>query len=692
MKILRLPGKLVRRRPTLPSAHNTSESSDKLRRQTRNFTAAGDFSSRTRAFQELFRAIWQTTSERRFQAKLLRWTLVLEQDEGLKGGFHASLAAMVSEMNFVPLLAETGLPVRHAVLAESLRRLTQRLLPASRPENDAARLLGSLFRTRGDVTRFLNLPKPLFERLETLFSTGVETGSTKSTSSTIDRAAAEALRLLAARIVGRGTAAGLRTRTGALTVESSPFYRLIFATESLTENVKSAAAFAKWRACAAQCREMLDTVHLHMETSGVSSDLILDLRGIEMSLTRMDRLVTMLHAEGAHGVAARLLANELIERRLEDRRVSSLLRQDLNLLARKTVEHTARSGEHYIAHNRHEYWMMWLAAFGGGLLTVLTAAGKMYVMEGHFPLFVEGLFNSIDYAVSFILLQVFGLALATKQPSATAATFAGIVRRNRGQARWMKISDFTARISRTQLAAAISNVVAVSGGAVAFEWLWRMVFSHSFLPTESARHVYETLHPLNSGTIFFAIGTGILLWLAAPIGGWCENFAAFHNVPAAVAQHPLGERFGHRSMERLANWFEYNLAGWSTSIALGFLLGFVPDIATFFGIPFQVRHVTLTTGTLALAVAHFGVHSVEQQWFYYAATGIAVTFVLNLGVSFLIAAHVALRAYDVGSREQLQLVRFLLRQILRTPWRFLLPIDNGEQEPAATHHEFNSQG
>jgi sugar (pentulose or hexulose) kinase len=98
-----------------------------------------------------------------------------------------------------------------------------------------------------------------------------------------------------------------------------------------------------------------------------------------------------------------------------------------------------------------------------------------------------------NYAISFILLQVFGLALATKQPSATAATFAGIVRNNPGNASWSKISDFTARISRTQLAAAIGNVIAVCIGAVALERLWRVMFAKSYLPEESARHVYDLM-------------------------------------------------------------------------------------------------------------------------------------------------------------------------------------------------------
>jgi site-specific recombinase len=167
----------------------------------------------------------------------------------------------------------------------------------------------------------------------------------------------------------------------------------------------------------------------------------------------------------------------------------------------------------------------------------------------------------------------------------------------------------------------------------------------------------------------------VILWLAALIGGWCENFAVFHRLTEAVSQHPFGRRIGQNKMASAAAWIELNLAGWSTSIALGYLLGFVPVIARFFGIPFDVRHVTLSTGTLALAAARFGTSSFGHDWFYYAMAGIGVTFILNLGVSFSISAFVALRAYDVRGREQLQLVRYLLRQMVRSPLRFLLPIE-----------------
>jgi len=114
-----------------------------------------------------------------------------------------------------------------------------------------------------------------------------------------------------------------------------------------------------------------------------------------------------------------------------------------------------------------------------------------------------------------------------------------------------------------------------------------------------------------------------------------------------------------------------NLGGWSTSIVLGYLLGFTPVIGRFFGLPLDVRHVTLSTGTLALAVAHFGTQSVGRTWFYQAVAGIGVIFILF--VSFSIAAYVGLRAYDVSPREQLTILRFLVLDGLKSPVRFVWP-------------------
>ncbi len=699
---------------------------DELRARTRAFTAATTLDAQTTNFTRLFHSIWTGSNDRSFNLRLVSWVRMLEHDDLLRIDFQEAFQSMLGRLDSVALLAEAGLPRHHAVVSEGLRRLFDRVLPSAREVTDSSRLLVSLFAHSRDVERFVELPPPLFERLSLLLAPPPSGGGPRS-SPRLQNDLRQALCLLATRTAGRGVTEAVRERGGHWEVQHSPFFLLIFATQQLVEapDLDSAApCFDVWRTSVTNCRKELGQVHLGMETTGVSADLVLDLRGIELGLMRMHGLANVLtfgpsaapvpalraeetttaeqnqhystQRQGAStglfikksptspmptgsiyagSASARSLMNQLIEGRLEDKRVSALLKQSLNLLARKMVERTGHSGEHYIAHSRKEYWLMWLAALGGGLLTVMTAAVKMRIVEGNFPLFVEGFLTGTNYAISFVLLQVFGLVLATKQPSATAATFAGIVRNNPGTASFSKISDFTARISRTQLAAAIGNVIAVCIGAVVLEKLWRVMFAEHYLPVESARHVYEALHPFVSGTIIYAAGTGVILWLGALIGGWCENFAVFHRLTEAVAQHPAGLRVGREKMARLAAWIELNLAAWSTSISLGYLLGFVPVIARFFGIPFDVRHVTLSTGTLALAAARFGTNSFGKGWFYYAIAGIGVTFVLNLGVSFSISAFVALRAYDVRRREQLALLRFLLRDLLRSPLKFLFPVE-----------------
>ena len=144
-------------------------------------------------------------------------------------------------------------------------------------------------------------------------------------------------------------------------------------------------------------------------------------------------------------------------------------------------------------------------------------------------------------------------------------------------------------------------------------------------------------------------------------------------------------------MRRAADILERDLAGWSTSIALGYLLGFVPVIAQFFGVHLDVRHVTLTTGTLALAAARFGTRSFGNDWFYWAVGGIAITFVLNLGVSFSIAAFVALRAYEVPREEQKKLVLFIFKAFFKSPLKFILPIGVSAEDPSAAVQDLLDQ-
>ena len=465
-------------------------------------------------------------------------------------------------------------------------------------------------------------------------------------------------------------------------MEQSPSYALVFATEKLIECEHSATPGGcpdecreNWLNAVYACRGELAIVRINMEDAGVNSPLVFDLGAMDAALDRMEMIAAALVERGSRLPAAvRLLLDTLVRGLLEDTRISSLIRQNFNLLARKTVERTGHGGEHYIAHSRREYWQMWGAAIGGGFLTVFTAALKLHLIAKHWPPFVEAVLIGTNYAVSFLLLQIFGLALATKQPALTGAKLADIIRRNRGDSRRDQITEFGASISRTQLAAALGNILAVSTGAVIFNLLWLRHFHTPYVPADQAQKVYLSLRPLASLTAIDAALTGVLLWLAGLIGGWCENFAVYHRIPASIAQHSFGRTIGAGNMRKIADWVDRNIGPWSTSISLGYLLGFTPEVFPFFGLPLDVRHVTLNTGMFAFAAARFGPSAFRQVWLYSAMVGIAIMFVLNLGVSFAIASFVALRAYDVGHKERASILRYVLRQIVSSPLQFLFPV------------------
>jgi site-specific recombinase len=386
------------------------------------------------------------------------------------------------------------------------------------------------------------------------------------------------------------------------------------------------------------------------------------------------------------------------------------LRTNVQLLARKIIEHAGETGEHYITATRREYWKMVASAAGGGVLTVGTVFFKYLVTWHHLPLFVEGFLCSTNYAVSFVLLQLFGFTLATKQPSMTAAALAGALRASHSPetetetetamamatattivttkeaataqetateaaARAPALDELVtliARICRSQLAAAAGNICSVVPAAIAFHVWYLRSHGHAFFDAAAAEHTFESLHPIHSGTIGFAALTGVLLWLSSLGAGWLENWATYRRIPDGIAQHRLGRIVGARTMRFIARKLRHHLAGFGGNVSLGFLLGMTPVVGKFFGLALEVRHVTLQTGGLTMAACAFGPGVLARADFWVAASGIVVVGLFNFGVSFALALGVAMRARGIphgGTR----LLRAVGARLFASPREFFLP-------------------
>jgi len=587
----------------------------------------------------------------------LEWLVVaLEKLPAAQRRFQASLGAVLEATRSVKLFGEIGLPNNRGLLAETSDRLTRRFLPEPPAVHELWRLAGHIIRRIDDLAWLGPNADPLLDRLA---AAGGD--AWKPLRGSI----LDSIGLLTTRIASLGMSEALRTRTPTRSVRTSPLFRL------------TRAGLPEMPALIAASREHLEHVRQALEDHGVSIEVVYSIDSIERGLARLELLLPFVAPEqdapAAPGDKIRAVIAAVGRGLVGGESFRQLVSDNLRLLARKVIERAGRTGEHYVTSSRREYWGMLGSAAGGGVLTCGTAVAKFLVKWGHFALFLDGLLSSLVYAGSFVIMQLVGFTLATKQPSMTAAALAGTIRDSAGPGRLDELVPLIARIARSQFAAAIGNVSAVIVTALGFDLLWQRLTGAAFLDAEASRTVVASFDPLGSGTIFFAALTGVLLWISSLCAGWFENWVVYRRLPEAIEHHRYGKRFGPKRLAGLARFLEREAAGFGGSIALGFLLGMVPVFAKFFGLPLDVRHITLSTGSLTLAISSIGIDSVGSGAFISAVVGIAIIGLCNFGVSFALALIVALRARDVARGERNTLPGAVLRRFVRRPFEFFYP-------------------
>ncbi len=585
----------------------------------------------------------------------LEWLVrALERIPVARERFQTTVRAVLSSTRAIKLLGEIGLPNDRGLLAETTDRLARALLPEAPAPHELWRLASRIFRTQRDLEWLIPEADAVLSRL------GDAGGQAWQP---LRGSIYDAIAMIATRISALGMGEAFRAHEITNTVCRSPLYQL------------SQAAPAQMPDLIVAARKHLDLVRHALELHGVSIEVVYALDSIERGLERIELLLPFVDANDdiapTHELRDLLAATGL--GLVGDRSFRQVLSDNVRLLARKVIERAGQSGEHYVTSSRREYWKMLASASGGGVLTCGTAMAKFLVKWGHFPLFIDGIMSSVVYAGSFLVMQLLGFTLATKQPSMTAAALAGSISERRDGHQLDHLVPLIARIARSQFAAAMGNISAVIVTAAGVDAAWKYLRGQPFLDPGGSRAVVDSFHPLHSGTIFFAALTGVLLWVSSLMAGWFENWIVYRRLPEAIEHHPAGKRLGKARMAKMARFLEREAAGFGGSIALGFLLGMVPVFAKFFGLPLDVRHVTLSTGSLTLAVSAIGIEAIGWSDLIAAAVGIAIIGILNFGVSFVLALVVALRARDVTRGEAAALPGAVLRRFIRRPFEFFYP-------------------
>jgi site-specific recombinase len=166
----------------------------------------------------------------------------------------------------------------------------------------------------------------------------------------------------------------------------------------------------------------------------------------------------------------------------------------------------------------------------------------------------------------------------------------------------------------------------------------------------------------------------VLLFASSLIAGWVENWFVYHRLDSALAHNPgIVARLGPSRAARWSLWWRKNISGIAANVSLGLLLGLVPTVLAFVGLPIEVRHVTLGTGQLAAAASTLGWATLNQPAFWWCVAGLGATGLLNLGVSFWLALRVALRSRGISLSDRRRLHSAIWLRVRTQPRSFLLP-------------------
>ena len=412
-----------------------------------------------------------------------------------------TLQSILCELSLLDLFCETGLAQRGGFLAEAWQRLILRELPSPHRDHEATQLFVRLFNEERDAIWIENLPHDVVAQSIRLIC-----GDDQDSSPVIKHVRhemVEALVILGAELAASGLSGDIRKRLPGSNPTSSPFLqlgqRLVIIAQGFEQGGDPFAnrpgeGLAQVEICRNQVRE----VFAHLESSGVSVNLVYALECNVKALQRTEILLRSLlpRLDSETDILANRFLGQLIREQLGRRSFLALFRDNLHLISRKVVERTGLSGEHYITRTPREYYQMLVSAAGGGALTVGTTLAKFLIANLKAALFFEGFLASINYAGSFILMQFLGLTLATKQPSMTASTLAGKLRdlEEDGDAEPF-VEEFT-RIARSQFAAAMGNIVMAIPVAMVVDLGFRAIFHHSILDPHHAHQVSHSFDPI----------------------------------------------------------------------------------------------------------------------------------------------------------------------------------------------------
>lgn len=606
----------------------------------------------------------------------------LEGDPGLARPVAEALFALLASRRQRHLLSETGVFREEGFVSALVRRVSHRVLPPAVDRGLWADLFGEIFSRSGDDEWVAEVPLPVWRRLFAAVidaaraSPAAAPGLARLRGETL-----EALRMLAHRLAALGVEPAF-TRYATAPVEAeSPFLAVageLLAWCDRARGQPTLLGFERERLGATVARldevdAVLGEVRRRAHQQGASVALTTLLLRAGSSVARIRALLAVLTAADPAGASARLYV-DLVRGTCRANGVRDLFAQTTELLALQVTENASRTGEHYVASTRAEYWAMARSAGGAGVVVGFMALNKLLLAKLHLAPFVEAFAFGLNYALGFVVVHLLHFTIATKQPAMTAATLAATLDAPReGGDGAARVAELTERITRTQLVAIAGNVGVAFPVSMAIAWIWQATTGEAVVDMTKAANLLRDSHPGASPALFHAAIAGVCLYLAGIVSGYYDNHCVYARIPDRIRALPwLRRRLGADRARRLGDYVEDNLGAIAGNIAFGFMLGFVGFFGMVLGLPLDIRHVTFSGANFGYGLVGLG-FSVAPSVLAVTALGVAGVGLTNLAVSFGLALFTALRSRGLSMRRVADVLGALRARLRSRPGAFVFP-------------------
>ena len=605
----------------------------------------------------------------------------VHQHPSVLNNLRAAILAQLINSNLVPMLTESGITISRGAGRELYSRLKHKFLPAAQDPNDFLYLLNRIFFKGNDYEWVEQIGRDKWVHFFELIGF-----SLSGNEPVIIKQVILSLQILSARVsqlgyeneVTRNIPAPWQPPNNPFAVQQYLVYEikeLVLRHNQQPETVRELAK--KLGNVLAECAELVQHIRNETAEKGTSLSQTFILFQIEQKLNRMSLLLDIADADEKINLAR--FANLFITVVRNENRKNSIrefLSQTTGYLAYQIAEHKGKKGNKYITSSPLEYFQMIGSAMWGGLIICFVAIIK--TLSGALPLapFWHGFVYSINYSLGFVTIEETKATLATKQPAFTASAVASSLdaRKSDEPPNLYNLAVTVSKVSRSQIASFIGNLIVVFPGTYLLAWLYDWATGHPLVAGEKAIQLLKDQHPWQSLSLLYACNTGFFLFFSGIIAGYVQNKINYGRIDKRLIEHPvLRLSLPQNRLQKIAAYLnEYggSLAG---NIALGFFLGMAGILGKIFGIPFDIRHITISAANTSLGAYGVGWEHINYRYLANVVAGVLGIGFLNFLVSFFLAFTVAVRSRGIRLKDYPGFLRILWKYFSRHPLDFIRP-------------------